>query len=457
MACVARPAVAAELVLDSCRLTALDGLVNRDARCGELVVAENPEEPLGRQISLRVAVFRATAPAAATSPVVYFAGGPGQSAIEAFPAALGALAETRFQHDIVLIDQRGTGGSNPLRCPSPDDFRELLRRPSPAEIATASRECLAGLDGDTRFYTTAHAANDVEQVRRALGYGEVNLYGVSYGTRLAQVYLNRFPDRVRSMVLDGVVPTDLVLGTEHAANLESALTSLFDRCEADRDCAAAFPGVLGDYRTLVSRVRSAPTSLQVVLPRSGEKLDLEFNRELLALVLRLLAYAPESQAILPLLVHEALEGLGDSIYRGLEASVMCAEDAPFYPENPADSDTLMGSMLVEVSRLQCAQWPVGEVPEDFHQPFTSTAPTLLLSGEFDPVTPPAYGERALAQYPGGRHLVVSGQGHGVGGRGCLPRLLARFFEQASGDDMDTSCLDDLGETPFFTTLLGSEP
>jgi pimeloyl-ACP methyl ester carboxylesterase len=209
------------------------------------------------------------------------------------------------------------------------------------------------------------------------------------------------------------------------------------------------------------------------MPLGGQPQQLEFNRDTLAAVLRILAYAPDSQALLPLMVYEAateqhyerlaamtlmiLEGLNEAIYRGLEASVMCAEDVPQFPELPQYPETLMGDSLLRIARQQCKLWPHGSAAPDFHQPFASPVPVLLLSGQYDPVTPPAYGERALLQYASGLHLVAAGQGHSVSGRGCMPKVLEQFVSAGSVHNLELDCLDALGDAPFFTTLLGSEP
>jgi pimeloyl-ACP methyl ester carboxylesterase len=459
--------------LSRCQLSAAKGLLRQPAECGSLTVAENPEDSAGRQIPIHFAVLKTTASNPEPDPVFYFAGGPGQSALESFPAALGALREVRANRDVVLVDQRGTGGSNPLTCPMPEEISELLRTPSHQEIERDALACLQQLDGDTRFYTTGHAAADVDQVRQALGYDRINLYGISYGTRLAQVFLRHYPDAVRSVILDGVVPTDLVLGTEHAINLEAALLSVFRRCALEPSCDAAFPRVEEKFEQLKRAVTEHSVSLVVPMPLSGTQQELVFNRDMLAVALRILAYSPESQAILPLLVFEAatesryqrlaamalmiLESLGESIYRGLEASVMCAEDVPHFPSASQDPDTLMGDVLITAAREQCARWPHGSAPDDFHTPFSSDVPVLLLSGEHDPVTPPHYGEQALKQYRHGLHLVVPGQAHGVAGRGCLPKIIGRFVKAGSVEALQTECVEEGGDAPFFTTLLGSAP
>ena len=464
---------AATLPLEPCQLSAAKGLISRNADCGTLLVAEDPALPEGRQIPISVAIIRSRSNEPAADPVFFFAGGPGQAAITAFPAAMQALQRAAADRDVILIDQRGTGGSNPLRCPPPEDINTMLQTPTPGELARFTAECLEQLDGDPRFYTTAIAVSDFDQIRAALGYQQINLLGVSYGTRVAQQYLRQYPQHVRSVVLDGVVPSELILGLEHDTNLEQALNDTFSACGRDSDCAQRFPDLNASYQNLRQQVEAQPVTITVPLPASGASQELIFNRQLLTLALRILAYSSENRALLPLLVHEAshnqnyerlgalalmiLQDLNQSIYAGLETSVMCAEEVPFYPTDSAPRDTLMGDSLITLARQQCALWPHGTVAEDFHSPFTSAIPVLLLSGQYDPVTPPRYGEQAAQQYASGLHLVVPGEGHNVSGRGCVPELIADFIGTAAVRELDSSCLEHMGATPFFTTLTGAEP
>lgn len=461
------------LQLESCQLSAAKGLIARRAECGSLLVAENPQLPEGRQIPIDVAVIRARNSEPAADPVFFFAGGPGQAATEAFPAAMQALEHAAADRDIVLIDQRGSGGSNPLRCPPPADINTLLQTPEPAELERYTAQCLANLDADTRYYTTAIAVTDFDRIRASLGYQQVNLLGVSYGTRVAQQYLRQYPQHVRSVILDGVVPSELILGLDHDSNLEQALKQAFAACNEDQACATRFPDVADSYQKLRTAVEERAQTIDVSLPASGSNQQLIFNRQLLTLALRILAYSSENRALLPLLVHEAahtanyerlgslalmiLEELNQSIYSGLETSVMCAEEVPFYPTEVASSDTLMGNSLITLAQQQCALWPHGSVAADYHSSFTSAAPVLLLSGQYDPVTPPRYGDQAAQQYPASLHLVVPGEGHNVSGRGCVPQLIADFISTPVPAQLDIECLQYMGATPFFTTLTGPGP
>lgn len=470
------PAVAqnepdAKLVLEPCELTLPGSPAAAKAECGEFRVPENPAEPGGRMIGLNVARVPASGRTAEPDPVFLFAGGPGQAATEAWLLVAGALNKVNENRDIILIDQRGTGKSNPLKCPEMDIEDALSTDWDQLEELT--RDCLAGLDGDPRFYTTTIGMQDYEAVRQALGYKTINLWGASYGTRAAQVYLRLYPKRVRSVVLDSVVPQELALGMEHAIKLDQAVFQVLAGCDLDAECGEAFPGTADKLRTLVERLEAEPVETSIEHPTTGKPLTLTFDRDTLAAALRFLMYSADSQALLPLLVHEAAtsgdytrlasqmlistSGLQEMIALGMELSVMCAEDFPWFPNDDNHAGLLMGNIMIEATRVQCGVWPRGEVPDGFHDPVESDKPVLLLSGELDPVTPPEYAERVAEHMPNSLHLVAPGQGHSVTNRGCMGDLVAEFIEKASFEGMDSSCISQMQSTPYFTSLTGPRP
>ena len=460
--------------LEECVLQVPGGMLSAQARCGTLEVAENPAEPEGRRIELAFAVVPAPAARPKPDPVFYLAGGPGQSARDVLPLMRATLQEVNRSRDLVFLDQRGTGGSNPLRC----DFSAVdpFLEPDPDTIAQLYRSCLDALDADPRFYTSQHAADDIDALRAHLRYEQLNLVGSSYGTRLAQVYLRAYPDRVRSMILDGVVPTRLVLGSEHGRALDDALTRILARCAEDDACNERFGDLEAKLATLAERFdRKTSQRLTLTHPRTGREQAMDFNRDGLAQALRMLAYSPPTQALLPLLIDEGAgvevperialqlmqiyEQLDAMIAVGLEASIGCSEDWPIWREmDPQpEADTLLGPSMRESREHLCAVWPAGEVADDFHEPFTSDVPVLLLSGELDPVTPPRYGDEALAQFPNSLHLVARGQGHNTLSPPCTSGIAHRFLDDLDVLGLDTGCMDRIGPTPFFLDLLGPSP
>lgn len=457
--------------LENCELMVPGTPITEMAECGWLEVAENPAEPEGRQIKLRIARVPAKDRVTEPDPLIFFAGGPGQAATETWPIMSYTLRKLNENRDVLLIDQRGTGQSNPLRCPSVE-LEEALGLDW-EELAHTTRACLKQVDGDPRYYTTTIAMQDIDRVRAALGYEQVNLFGVSYGTRAAQVYLRLFPERVRSMVLDSVVPQTLALGTEHAMNLDQAIYRVLQGCDEDENCKQAFPASAAKLSGLVSLLDENPVDITVTHPNTGTPYDLTFDRDVLAASVRFLTYSSDTQAMLPLLIHEAAtdnrferlasqmliaaESLQQSIAQGMELSVICAEDFPLFPLESADSKYLLSDMMLKSSRVQCGIWPAGPVPEDFHEPVRSDIPVLLLSGELDPVTPPRYADQVQAYFSNSMHLVAPGQGHSVSGRGCMGRLVSEFIIAGDSAELDTECIDQMQPTPYFISLTGPTP
>jgi pimeloyl-ACP methyl ester carboxylesterase len=443
-----------------------------NARCGSFEVAENPAEPAGKRISLRVAIAPATGKSTEPDPVFIFAGGPGQAASETWVMIQSTLNKIRKTRDIVMIDQRGTGGSNKLECVS--ELEEDLNREIDLElIRTETEKCLAGLDGDPRFYTTTIAMNDYNLVRQAMGYDKINLMGVSYGSRAAQVYLRQFPDTVRSVTLDSVVPMQLALGQEHAVMLDRSVQNVIEDCAGDETCNSLFPHQAEELNALFTRLRNEPQQITITNPISGEPQEILVTADTLGVSMRFLSYASETQAMIPLLVHEAITtgdltrlatqallvmtGLNEMLSKGMELSVMCSEDYPFMDFSADYSTTLMGNLLLEIVGLQCGIWPRGEVAEDFHQPVVSEVPVLLMSGERDPVTPPSYAARVAETFSNSLNLVAHGQSHSVMKNICLRDITTEFIEKGSVEDLDTSCVENILPAPFFTSLLGPEP
>jgi len=478
--CLAVPPAAAstvgELTFEPCVLTTVGLPRPTQAQCTTVTVPENPAEPAGRTIELALAWIPAEAEAD-PEPVFFIAGGPGQSAREQYPALAPALSDVRRSRHIFLLDQRGTGGSQPLFCPEEAGAEEGLGigAPSPEELRELARRCRNELEtfADLRFYTTAEAVYDLEFVRAMIDVPQVNLIGVSYGTRVAQQYAKAHPDRVRTIILDSVVPADLALGAEHARNLQDALEAQFARCRATPACREAYGDPAARLEAVMLRLRAgglAPVRYRD--PTSGEWREEVPSYGHLAGVLRLYAYMPLTASLLPLLVHQADEGdyaallaMGRMIVRdlvgqmasGMHNSVICTEDADELEQQGEAQGTLLGEDFLDIILAQCDVWPRGTRPADFRVPLTGDIPVLLISGEFDPVTPPHYGDRVAAHLRHARHVVLKGQGHSLFSTGCMPQLAAQFIERADALDLDASCLERIAPSPPFSGLYGWEP
>lgn len=457
-----------------CTLSTAFGGQSVEALCGSLRVPENRQAPGGRQIALAIAWLPAT-DEAQPDPVFMLAGGPGQSALESFPGIAPAFAEARKRRDVILVDQRGTGGSNRLSCPkSASDEAEADADGGIAKEREFAIRCATRLaaDADVRYYSTSDAIDDLDAVRAAIGAAQINLMGVSYGTRVAQQYAKRYPAHTRTVTLDGVVPNTLVLGNTMAMNLEDSLDRQFARCAADPTCQQRLGDPRANLATLMTRLKAAPPTVDYRDAITGEAKQDKLTPARVAVLARMFAYAPQIAGILPLELHEAVAGryeplmalsklltgtLGDAITDGMQLSVLCTEDAGELRVDPAAEGSLLGNDLVRVLQAQCAIWPHRPRPADFRQPLTGPVPTLLMSGEFDPVTPPRYGEEVAKALVNGRHLVVRGQGHNVLPAGCMPRLFATFLDRADAKSLDASCLAKVPYAQPFTGFYGWEP
>jgi pimeloyl-ACP methyl ester carboxylesterase len=457
--------------LEKCELSAAGGRISVEAYCGTFSVPENRDRPDGRVLDLAWAVIPARSSTIEPDPVVFLAGGPGQAARDIAPMMSIPFSDVNRNRDLIFLDQRGTGGSNKLSC----DFDEelLISENDLGELDRQLQACHDGFDADVTHYTTRDGAADLDALREHLGIEQWNLVGGSYGTRMGQVYLREYPDRVRSVILDGVVPSRLRLGSEHAEKLDQSLELLFASCASDAECNERFPEIQQRFDELKQRYAEVGVEIQVTQPRTGIAETVEFNAEALAGALRFLAYSPESQMMIPYLVHEAAvtgsperlaaqalmtgEQLGDTIAIGLNFAVGCSEDWPHWPAGQDASGTLMGNQMRDLYERVCTWWPADPVGVEFFDPFRSDVPVLLLSGERDPVTPPEYGEEALEQFDNGLHLVAAGRGHIVVTIGCISGIATQFINDASVAELDTECMDTIGPEPFFLDLLGPAP
>ncbi|GAA3913007.1 alpha/beta hydrolase [Luteimonas lutimaris] len=479
----APPRMFGSIAFHPCTLASPMGGAGVAAQCGTLSVAEDPAKPQGRRIALNLAWIPAGEGADdPRNPVFMLAGGPGQAAVATYPTVAPAFREVAKHRDVVLVDQRGTGDSNLLQCA---DMLEALgggddadeagdEAASRAAMREATAHCRDTLSrhADLRFYTTTDAVRDLDTVRQALGVEQVNLLGISYGTRVAQRYAGTYPQHVRALVLDSPAPNELVLGNDFARNLEDALALQFGRCAKIPDCANALGDPRAQLDSLMARLRDDPPLVTYRDANSGRQQQERLQPARIVGLARMYAYSPMAASILPLLIHEGAQGrydglmalskmLADSLPEqmayGMQLSVICSEDADGLRADPDMAASLLGNELVDGLLTQCEAWPKGTRPDDFHKPLASNLPTLLLSGELDPVTPPAYAEQIARTLPNSRVLVLRGQGHNVIGTGCMPRLFAQFLDTADARGLDAKCLDKLAYTPPFTSFNGWGP
>ena len=475
--CVWLPAAgtpAVQLALHECRLEHPLRLASIAARCGVLTVPEDRTKPGGATIDLSVAVVPALNRRAKVAPLFLLAGGPGQGATAMYLSYAGAFARVNRNHDIVLVDQRGTGKSAPLSCDYPDDWQaasDLM----PA-LRQATLACLHKYGDRVRFYTSSVAVADLEAVRKALKVQAIDLYGASYGTRVAQLYMRRHPASVHAVILDGVTYPEQAIGPDTPLDGQRALDLIVKRCLDSRDCAAAYPELQLDLDGLRRQFGPQKSMITIDDPNSGLPLKVEFNRNMLNASLRFLSYSATQASLMPTLIHRANRGslaplaaqtimtsaqVADQLASGMQNSVICSEDVPFFTAadigRAAISGTYQGADQLDALREICKLWPRGPVDADLHAPLQSDIPTLLLSGEADPVTPPADAERAARGLARHRHLILSGEGHGQVATGCVPKLMAEFLDAAAPAKLDAACLERHSPAPFFVNMTGPAP
>jgi len=444
-----------------------------DAYCGSLTVPEDRAQPEGRRLSLKVVVLPALSRTPASDPLFFLAGGPGQGAATMADMIGQMFGRVQTDRDIVLVDQRGTGGSGGLECFSSDDSLSGINEPSAVGLDRL-RSCLASYGADTRMYTTPVAMDDLDAVRTWLGYDRINLYGGSYGTRAALAYLRQFGTHVRSVVLDGVAPPDLRLPMFFARDAQRALDRMYAACETDETCAARHPQLASRVAALFARLETVPARVALVHPRTGVSEPVTMTAPVLASIVASALYSPLTTSMLPELLARAerddyqglvaLATLGDSVAEnmsvGMHFSVICAEDVPRITEAEfADvtAHTIFGRHLMRQTVDTCRFWPAGTVPPEYFTPVISDVPTLVLSGDLDPVTPPSWGTAVASTLSHSLHVIAPQTGHGVVATGCGIRMMADFLAAGTTDGLDTSCVEAITRPPFFLTPAGVAP
>ena len=345
------PTAAQNLTLEECRISAGPGHPGLKARCGTMLRPENPADPDSAEIEVRVAVVAALNLSPETDAVVPIAGGPGQGSIEFYASVASAFERLRRNHDILLVDQRGTGESSRMDCLIEDDAILFEDQYSLEDTVEFIGECLEGLPHDPRYFTTSVAVTDLEAARVALGYTSLNLYGVSYGSRVAQHFARRYPESTRTVIIDGVVPPQISLGPEIATESQRAVDKILARCAADTACNESFPNIDATFARVVAELRESPVQVLVPHPNTGRIEEVAFGSGQLAGAVRLLAYNPNTIALLPLMIHEAGEGnfvpltsqfmltavaMSDALALGMHNSIMCTEDMPFVDSASVD-------------------------------------------------------------------------------------------------------------------------
>ncbi len=419
------------------------------ARCGTIDLPENRARPNGRRIALNIVILPAAGPVR-LPPLFDLEGGPGLPSTHSAGFYLTDGAAYRAGRDVVLVDQRGTGGSNPLLCPELDAPERQYDPLYPGALVLACRDRLAAR-ADLASYGTDAAAADLDAVRAALGAERIDLVALSYGTTLALRYATLHPDRVRAMVLFGTVPPEARPPRDHAPAATRALGLIVRDCAAAPACHQAFP------------------ELGRELSRASARLPADLSREVFAEKLRNLMYAPDRAARIPLILHRAAAGdfapfyvatrrtgaseLADGLYLGITCSESLA-GMDYRAASEASMHTPFGNYRLFAQREACRHWSVFTPAPDFFAPPAPAMPLLMISGERDPVSPPDWAEAIARRSPHARHIVLPGGGHVLNGMAgvdtCLDPMIVRFLETADVAALDTACVAAMHPPAFAT-------
>jgi pimeloyl-ACP methyl ester carboxylesterase len=449
---------------EPCRLKGVD----REVRCGRVVVPENPDAPEDKTIEVHYAVVPALARARTLEPVFVFAGGPGQSARRVAGQVMPLFARLNARRDVVFVDQRGTGLSAPLVCDAAEQPGGSLAEMLDAhQMSARLRQCLERLAAtrDLRQYATWIAMRDIDAVRTALGHERINLWGASYGTRAALEYLRQFPKRVRSVVIDGVAPADMALPASFSVDSQTSLDRLLAACAADASCSSRYPDPAASVDGLLERAASG-IAVAAAHPLTGRPEEVRLERAAMASILRVPLYLPPMAAVLPYALAEASRdrfepllalasmissSVSENFAEGMHFAVICAEDMPRIgaADRAAAAATRFGTTFLRMYAEACAVVPKRPVPEAFYSPSNADVPVLALSGGADPATPPRHGERVTRALKRATHVVAPNLGHGVSSQGCGPELVTGFIREAGAGTLDLGCLERLPAPVFF--------
>jgi pimeloyl-ACP methyl ester carboxylesterase len=467
---------------------AFDIPAGQEVDCGYLTVLEDRGQPDGPTLRLHVGIFRSQSDDPAPDPIVYLEGGPGGNALE--PAALvfnQRFAQFLENRDFIMVDQRGTGLSEPaLDCPEYTELgNDLLDDDIEAEAALelaleAIETCRARLEEEgvnLAAYTSAANAADLEELRLALGYEQWNVYGISYGTRLAQTLMRDYPEGIRSVVLDSVYPLQLDLYESVPANAWRAYEVLFAGCAADEACNAAYPDLETVLFETAEELNANPVMIEITNPLTGETFDALLNGDSLVGFLFPSLYAAEIIPLLPKIIYDASTGNFDTLAQiqgaflansdfvslGMQLAVQCAEEIPF-----SDPEVVAGA-AAEVPELEglitsspnlgsglftiCQAWNPDAAPDaSENEAVASDIPTLVMAGEYDPITPPAWSQLVTADLSNSYYVEFPGLGHGVSISGECPAAIMLAFIEEPTSEPDSACIAELAGPAFVPVI-----
>ncbi|MBB6519753.1 alpha/beta hydrolase [Pseudoteredinibacter isoporae] len=429
--------------------------------CGSVEVPEL--SGAGKNIDVHFAVLPALRDKYPEEAVLVIAGGPGQSAMDLAGHFNRLLNKVRRERDILIIDQRGTGRSNKLHCDQMDSIEQLSFDDQSLDIEKETRNCKDELGADLNGYNSRAALEDFETIRKKLAYKKLHLFGTSYGTRMVQLYMRHYPESVASGIMDGLVPLQqnvLAVGE----SVDHAMELLLSQCETQPACQQRYPNLRQDFQDLLSNIGGQTLLQGVKHPVSAEGAALRLTRSKLNGVLRLALYSQQARSLLPYAIDRLK--LGDSgpilglfgmtlsgfeLAMGMHAAIVCAEDWPrLTDEDRAQmKGSLIGEDMLAALDIACPVWNVAPNLSDFEKPLVSDIPSLLLSGKYDPATPPAWASTMESQLGNSLHVVFPNATHSVAGHTCANELIAEFIAEPNPDEVDLSCVEKDKERGFF--------
>ena len=442
--------------------------IPRDATCMRATVPEDYDNPTGRTIGLDIVILRAKRREGHGAPLFVFQGGPGDRTTFSASDESATWADFRHTHDLVFVDQRGNGETPNLSCTAETATATSLATDlfPAAPLAACSRRLAES--ADLARYTTTDAARDVDNVRAALGFAQINVVGYSYGTRLAQELLRRDDAAVHAMLLIGPEAPALAVPAGMALVAQQSLAAIIDRCKADASCAATWPDVASDLERLQQRLAHGSFGLRA----AGDKPGTAIGPGVVASYLRSHLYSASAAATLPRSIHALSDehrdqaelsaiaawrkGFDTWLPLGMYMAITCAEDLPFVDvdaERRAAEGTFLGSYRIDQQAVACRAWPRAQPNAAVHTPVVSGVPTLLLVGEFDPATPSRLAPGIVASLAHGRTIIVPNRGHDMSEewRTCLGKISTSFLETADETHLDTACVGRLHMPSFVTT------
>ncbi|GAA6203593.1 alpha/beta hydrolase [Thalassotalea sp. SU-HH00458] len=445
----------------------LDG-IKQQVQCGKLLVPENYDKPNGEKITINFAVLPAIDKSQKKEPLMFLAGGPGQAAVSLAGGLYKAFNEVRKSRALILVDQRGTGESHPLQCE--ENIKQDVYSTIPEEFSAQDvKDCLATFTGDLSQYNSENAIRDFDAVRAALNHEKIAIYGGSYGTRAGLVYMRLFPESLSSVVLDSVGPIEVPIGL-FGKSAARSFSMLLANCEKEASCQQAYPNLASEFNQVLATLDENPLSISIPHPRLGTQTPLVVNKSKFLSTIFMQLYSIEGRSLVPLIIHQAslgnfapFAGLtamsegGMNMFVGLTFNIVCNEDMPKVTEDMilADSDNNFNGNLSHVAwQTACPLWPQYRPSDDFYNPVTADIPTLIISGELDPVTPPSNGEYSHKTLPNSRHIIMKNSSHTPGVSGCAINVINEFLNKKDPNDLDESCLDEIPAESFMTGLNG---